>query len=138
MVHSQFPLAANYLKQQKDSAHRVIYFAARRLTINEVDARLVADQLASGKPDGVQRLLRSPDELIDSIIKQVYSEMIRIDDIISEEVRSGNQQVDLGFTSKSPCAVCGELGACSYDAEGRPMIHADDPDQDLDFSEDDE
>lgn len=24
-----------------------------------------------------------------------------------------------------PCEVCGELGACGYDAEGRPMIHAE-------------
>lgn len=23
----------------------------------------------------------------------------------------------------SPCHVCGELGACAYDSEGRPMIH---------------
>lgn len=23
-----------------------------------------------------------------------------------------------------PCEVCGETGACGYDAEGRPMIHA--------------
>jgi hypothetical protein len=23
-----------------------------------------------------------------------------------------------------PCATCGEPGACGYDAEGRPMIHA--------------
>jgi hypothetical protein len=24
----------------------------------------------------------------------------------------------------SPCAECGEAGACAYDAEGRPLIHA--------------
>lgn len=24
-----------------------------------------------------------------------------------------------------PCPVCGEQGACSYDAEGRPLIHTD-------------
>lgn len=23
-----------------------------------------------------------------------------------------------------PCEVCGELGACAYDSEGRPMIHS--------------
>lgn len=23
-----------------------------------------------------------------------------------------------------PCPECGEPGACSYDAEGRPLIHA--------------
>lgn len=25
-----------------------------------------------------------------------------------------------------PCPTCGELGACAYDAEGRPLIHATD------------
>ncbi len=25
-----------------------------------------------------------------------------------------------------PCATCGESGPCGYDAEGRPMIHSDD------------
>lgn len=25
----------------------------------------------------------------------------------------------------SPCGVCGEHGACGYDNEGRPMIHAE-------------
>ncbi|HEY9411792.1 MAG TPA: hypothetical protein VIP77_19590 [Jiangellaceae bacterium] len=24
-----------------------------------------------------------------------------------------------------PCPVCGAAGACSYDAEGRPLIHTD-------------
>ena len=24
-----------------------------------------------------------------------------------------------------PCPVCGSLGACSNDAEGRPLIHTD-------------
>lgn len=24
-----------------------------------------------------------------------------------------------------PCPVCGAQGACSYDAEGRPLIHTD-------------
>lgn len=24
----------------------------------------------------------------------------------------------------SPCPLCGEWGACGYDPEGRPMIHA--------------
>lgn len=28
--------------------------------------------------------------------------------------------------SRESCRVCGEAGACAYDAEGRPMIHADD------------
>lgn len=24
-----------------------------------------------------------------------------------------------------PCPICGAQGACSYDAEGRPLIHTD-------------
>lgn len=28
--------------------------------------------------------------------------------------------------SREACRVCGELGACAYDSEGRPMIHTDD------------
>jgi hypothetical protein len=24
-----------------------------------------------------------------------------------------------------PCAECGQMGACGYDAEGRPMIHVE-------------
>lgn len=26
--------------------------------------------------------------------------------------------------SREPCAICGETGACAYDAEGLPLIHA--------------
>jgi hypothetical protein len=29
-----------------------------------------------------------------------------------------------------PCGVCGELNACMWDAEGRPLIHATDRRQD--------
>jgi len=25
---------------------------------------------------------------------------------------------------REPCLICGEPGACGYDAEGRPMVHA--------------
>lgn len=28
--------------------------------------------------------------------------------------------------SETPCGVCGEHGACGYDAEGRPLIHTTD------------
>lgn len=30
--------------------------------------------------------------------------------------------IENGVTN--PCPECGSLGACAYDAEGRPMIHA--------------
>ena len=28
------------------------------------------------------------------------------------------------WSPDSPCVLCGEQGACSYDNEGRPLIHA--------------
>ena len=37
--------------------------------------------------------------------------------------------LDLGLRGPE-CPVCGELGACAYDAEGRPLIHATDPEED--------
>ena len=30
----------------------------------------------------------------------------------------------------TPCPVCGEPGACSYDSEGRPLIHTTGEDDD--------
>lgn len=30
--------------------------------------------------------------------------------------------IENGVTN--PCPECGQIGACAYDAEGRPMIHA--------------
>lgn len=32
--------------------------------------------------------------------------------------------LDVAISAK-PCAECGEVGACAYDAEGRALIHAD-------------
>ena len=34
------------------------------------------------------------------------------------------------FSDREPCPICGEHGACGYDAEGRPMIHTDWDDED--------
>ena len=31
--------------------------------------------------------------------------------------------------SREPCPECGAPGACAWDSEGRPLIHATDPDQ---------
>lgn len=31
---------------------------------------------------------------------------------------------EVTFSDTTPCPVCGEMGACAYDAEGLPMIHA--------------
>lgn len=33
-------------------------------------------------------------------------------------------EFDEGFGDGETCATCGEAGACGYDSEGRPMIHA--------------
>lgn len=32
---------------------------------------------------------------------------------------------EITFSDLEPCPVCGEHGPCSYDGEGRPMIHSD-------------
>lgn len=32
---------------------------------------------------------------------------------------------DVVALTVEPCPVCGEQGACAYDAEGRPLIHTD-------------
>jgi hypothetical protein len=31
----------------------------------------------------------------------------------------------------SPCPLCGEVGACAYDTEGRALIHATDESEEL-------
>lgn len=31
--------------------------------------------------------------------------------------------------SAPPCPECGQLGACAYDADGRPLIHATEDDR---------
>jgi hypothetical protein len=33
--------------------------------------------------------------------------------------------IDVESLGIDPCPVCGEPGACGYDAEGRPLIHTD-------------
>jgi hypothetical protein len=35
-----------------------------------------------------------------------------------------NEPWDSGLETSSPCPECGERGACSYDTEGRALIHA--------------
>lgn len=37
----------------------------------------------------------------------------------------GPEDFDLLRHFGRPCEVCGELGPCGYDAEGRPMIHTE-------------
>lgn len=41
-----------------------------------------------------------------------------------DEGEPEREVADLGV-----CPVCAELGACGYDAEGRPMIHTTDEDE---------
>lgn len=37
---------------------------------------------------------------------------------------------EVTFSDLEPCPVCGEHGACGYDADGRPMVHTDAFDRD--------
>lgn len=38
----------------------------------------------------------------------------------------GDEALDCDITTTSdPCAECGAVGACGWDAEGRPLIHAE-------------
>jgi len=41
------------------------------------------------------------------------------------ELDDAEPPVDLVPLDVEPCPVCGEQGACAYDAEGRPLIHTD-------------
>lgn len=40
----------------------------------------------------------------------------------SDEPDPSHEAIDADLTA--PCPECGEFGACGYDAEGRPLIHA--------------
>ena len=42
-----------------------------------------------------------------------------------QECSDDEPPVDLTSLEVDPCPVCGSAGACSYDAEGRPLIHTD-------------
>lgn len=49
-------------------------------------------------------------------------------DVFPQEVADGlydAEPIALVALTVEPCPVCGEQGACSYDAEGRPLIHTD-------------
>lgn len=43
----------------------------------------------------------------------------------AEDVSGLEFPLDLVQLEVEPCPVCGEQGACAYDAEGRPLIHTD-------------
>jgi hypothetical protein len=49
-----------------------------------------------------------------------------VDDAEFCEANASPEGPDVGFVSLDavPCGVCGEGGACGYDDEGRPLIHA--------------
>jgi hypothetical protein len=42
-----------------------------------------------------------------------------------QDCRDDEPPVELTSLEVDPCPVCGSTGACSYDAEGRPLIHTD-------------
>ena len=39
-------------------------------------------------------------------------------------------EFELATRLAGPCPECGQVGACDYDAEGRPLIHVTDEDDD--------
>jgi hypothetical protein len=47
------------------------------------------------------------------------------DDVYPQDCAGDEPAVDVVPLIVEPCPVCGEQGACAYDAEGRPLIHTD-------------
>ncbi len=45
-----------------------------------------------------------------------------VDDYDPDE--DDNRPTDDELVISTPCPECGQVGACAYDAEGRPLIHA--------------
>lgn len=51
------------------------------------------------------------------------------DDVYGDHTASGEpdfdgRHPDIDVPVAEPCPACGAAGACSWDAEGRPLIHA--------------
>lgn len=46
----------------------------------------------------------------------------------TKEPSRGPEEPDFESTAPTVCDLCGEVGACAYDAEGRPLIHAQEDD----------
>lgn len=52
-------------------------------------------------------------------------------DYVLNGIRPGDNVIEVDFCEPDeldedyggPCEICGERGACGYDAEGRPLIH---------------
>lgn len=54
-------------------------------------------------------------------------------DCVAEEPNRSELELDPDASLEVlPCPVCGEPGACSYDSEGRPLIHTYNDDEDGD------
>lgn len=64
-------------------------------------------------PEFQYRESLSDEEFWAHIFQTDYEEYIDFDDI------------DHSPELPNPCKVCGELTACGYDSEGRPMIHSE-------------
>lgn len=68
-------------------------------------------------PEGEFRSKLSDEEFWDYVLKSAREITFKFDD--------DNSFIDdIALLLNQPCVICGELGACGYDAEGRPMIHS--------------
>jgi len=48
----------------------------------------------------------------------------------TKEPPRGPEELDFESVDQGVCDLCGEVGACAYDTEGRPLIHAQGGDDD--------
>ena len=69
-------------------------------------------------PEAAERAAMSDDEFWAHVLEPLQPPGEDVYDLPRESA-------DLG-----PCPECGELGACAYDAEGRPMVHVREDDSD--------
>ena len=74
-------------------------------------------------PEGEMRAAMTDAEFWAHVYPQNESEPREPDD---QEVA----EYELNAKLAEPCPECGQLGACSYDLEGRPLIHVVEGDED--------
>lgn len=74
-------------------------------------------------PEGEQRVTLTDEEFWARVASNLLDEL----DVEHEEqdVLDAVQE-----WMKQPCTVCGSTGTCSYDTEGRPMIHIEEHEDD--------
>lgn len=67
-------------------------------------------------PEGEFRSKLSEEDFWNHVYKSLQEAYDPVDD--------GTFIDDIAILMSQPCTICGEVGACGYDAEGRPMIHS--------------